>query len=150
MHYLTIRKYGTPDGGPGRGVYVRDYSNKYTFEVNGCWLWKGYIESNGYGSRLAHKRVYQALREKVPKGMQLDHLCRNLKCVNPDHLEIVTPAENTRRSNVAKLNMGKVEEIRELAKTMKQVEIARMFGVYPSTISRIVNYKRWEVAPFPA
>ncbi len=47
--------------------------------------------------RVAHRVVYKVLRGDVPKGLDLDHLCRNRRCVNPDHLEIVTHRENVLR-----------------------------------------------------
>jgi hypothetical protein len=72
-----------------------------------CWLWTGYVESNGYGrvpfdgrSRWAHRVVYQLLVGEIPQGLELDHLCRNPRCVNPSHLEPVTHAENMRRSPI--------------------------------------------------
>jgi hypothetical protein len=75
--------------------------------VSGCWNWLGAIDAKskraccvsvgGVGAR-AYRRVYEAHRGTIPEGLQLDHLCRNPRCVNPDHLEPVTGAENTRRA----------------------------------------------------
>ena len=76
---------------------------------SGCWLWlgtccrEGYgrIEVDRYGDRkrvLAHRVMYEFHRGPIPPGLQIDHLCRVTCCVNPDHLEPVTPAENRIRA----------------------------------------------------
>jgi hypothetical protein len=69
-----------------------------------CWLWQAYVQPNGYGkfasgSRIlyAHRFAYELAVGPIPKGMQIDHLCRVRHCVRPDHLELVTSGENTRR-----------------------------------------------------
>ena len=69
-----------------------------------CWLWTGSSE-RGYGriyignkTYRAHRFVYELLKGKIPEGLELDHLCRQRNCVNPEHLEPVTHIENLRRS----------------------------------------------------
>lgn len=62
---------------------------------------------NGYGSyksvcapsRIAHRLVYEVLVAPIKAGMHIDHLCRNRACVNPWHMEQVTPSENIRRGS---------------------------------------------------
>jgi hypothetical protein len=69
-----------------------------------CWNWRLHRDKAGYGRvwadgkmRKAHRVVYELFSPKIPDGLVIDHLCRNPRCVNPDHLEPVTSGENTRR-----------------------------------------------------
>lgn len=75
-------------------------------EPRGCWRWTGRVRPDGYGAwgnYLAHRRIYQLLVEPLPPwstdptSLELDHLCRNRRCVNPDHLEVVTRRVNVLR-----------------------------------------------------
>ena len=66
-----------------------------------CWLWTGPKYHNGYGQARGgrvHRLMYEALVGPIPDGLELDHLCRIRECVNPEHLEPVTRAENARRA----------------------------------------------------
>lgn len=70
-----------------------------------CWSWTAYRSKKGYGSvatgtgksALAHRFVFELLIGPIPEGLELDHLCLNTSCVNPEHLEPVAGAENLRR-----------------------------------------------------
>lgn len=77
-----------------------------TQKTDTCWLWIGSVNSTtGYGriSRgagkhiPAHRAAYELARGPIPEGLVIDHLCRVRHCVNPSHLEPVTPRENTLR-----------------------------------------------------
>ncbi len=74
--------------------------NRYIDKTSDCWLWTGGISPNGYGKYRkvsAHRAAYEIFVGPIAEGMQLDHLCRVRHCVNPKHLEPVTPKENIRR-----------------------------------------------------
>ena len=74
-----------------------------------CWLWTGTKQKNGYGSFgfkgrtvRAHRWSYEFHVGQIPDGLHIDHLCRVRNCVNPEHLEPVTHAENMRRAREAR------------------------------------------------
>jgi hypothetical protein len=81
---------------------------------SGCVTWTG-ATSRGYGrfrdgtkTFLAHRWAYETFVGPIPDGLELDHLCRNPGCVNPDHLEPVTGRENKHRGNtIAAANAAK-------------------------------------------
>lgn len=75
-------------------------------ELGPCWIWTGYLmpfghgqvnRGTGLGTALVHRVVYEHTVGEVPKGLELDHLCRVPSCCNPSHLEPVTHLENVRR-----------------------------------------------------
>jgi hypothetical protein len=73
-----------------------------------CWIWTGNTDSLGYGRisaggkygpiKLVHRVAYEMVVGPIPEGCHLDHLCQNTSCVNPAHLEAITPGEHVDRS----------------------------------------------------
>lgn len=97
------------------------FTKKYVVLDNGCWQWIGTVHRHGYGRFYdygnhfypAHRWAYEHWVGPIPEGMQVDHICHDpsdcsggygclhRRCVNPEHMEIVTVQENlARRSSV--------------------------------------------------
>jgi hypothetical protein len=130
---------------------------KILYEVNpetGCWDWQGALSWNGYGrikrnNRLqwAHRFYYESKFGHIPESLQLDHLCRNTRCVNPDHLQPVTPAENQRRGNAVRFTWDAVEFIREhyvpYHPEYGQRALARKFNVSHAAVAKVIDGRAW-------
>lgn len=119
-------------------------------DATGCWLYTGPKGAKGYGrimidrqNRLAHRHFYEQLVGPIPEGLQLDHLCRNTSCVNPDHLEPVTPIENIRRSEKIVMTSERKEIAKKLEGTMSYAAIAREIGVSLTTVWNFLNGRSW-------
>ncbi|WP_372495649.1 HNH endonuclease signature motif containing protein [Saccharopolyspora soli] len=108
-HWRRWKLYGDPNFTKLiRGDDTARFASKYTVDDNGCWLWTGRIDKDGYDKfrtpqawRFAHRVGYAMHVGSIPTGLHLDHLCRVRNCVNPAHLETVTPRENTLRGEPA-------------------------------------------------
>lgn len=162
----------TCSGKPAR--YKAGHSGRqfvYTVEDRGhitpCWVFSNgdSIDGEGYGrvkrdgkTHQAHRMLYEQMVGPIPEGLFLDHLCGVRRCVNPDHLEPVSPAENTRRGRNAKLTVDQVREIRTAAEIELQERqalgykrrspgwqdyMAARYGVVRDTIKQIVRGTVW-------
>lgn len=88
------------------------FDAKWVPEANtGCWLWTASLNWAGYGQlrereggkpkiRAAHRVAWTLYRGPIPEGMFIDHLCRVRSCVNPDHLRVVTPYQNSMENSL--------------------------------------------------
>lgn len=108
-HYERWRKHGTTDDLRPTPL-ERFWAKVDKSGPGGCWLWVGQLNRSGYGvfsvgnvKSLAHRWAHEAFIGPIPPDYQVDHVyargCRHTQCVNPAHLEAVTPRENTMRSS---------------------------------------------------
>lgn len=121
----------------------------------GCWVWQLCKNPEGYGRinrrewgapRPAHRVYYERFKGPIPTGLELDHLCRNPACVNPDHLEPVTAAQNVQRGRATKLTVDEVRTIRHAASRRRYglaTELARRYGITTRQIHTIWSGKAW-------
>lgn len=99
-----------PKGPQGKTMEERFWEK--VVKTESCWIWTGFLTTRGYGTFhvsykpqlfssgytcRAHRMAWQLTNGIIPKGLQLDHLCRNTRCCNPAHLEPVTAKINTLR-----------------------------------------------------
>jgi hypothetical protein len=117
-HYDRWRRHGDPHKLGPRGERGTRYIGtpgerfwRYVEKTEACWLWTGGCRSRGGYGNLgnvdgktvpAHRFSYEMHRGPIPEGLVVDHLCRETKCVNPDHLEAVTVQENSRRAALSR------------------------------------------------
>ena len=144
----------------GNGKNKLRFLNKLE-KSDGCWIWKGSKDKRGYGVISINSKTVKVPRlswsiynGKIPTGKIICHKCDNPPCVNPEHLFLGTWSDNMQDMKKKKRNLA--GEKHKMAKlTAKQVyrikddcesttnNLAKKYGVHPSTIQRILNGKRW-------
>jgi len=104
-----------------RSLEERLHYNSVLDPDTGCWIWIGRKARNGYGvitlyiagktvSKYAHRVSYKTHKEEIQKEKEIDHICFNKACINPDHLQQNTKQENlsNRRKYARRRSIGKV------------------------------------------
>ena len=135
----------------------RRLEEKRAVNRNGCWLWKGSMNSDGYGSISINKKLHGVHRASmyIYRNVSLEHCksvlhkCDVRNCFNPSHLYLGSQRDNVRdcvkRGRMkTRLSIQDVRKIRRLLKTgMKQKEIGNQFGVRQGKISAIKTGRNW-------
>ena len=130
-----------------------------------CWEWTACKSSDGYGQfklhtkmLKAHRVAYTLAKDEIPDGLIVRHTCDNPACCNPDHLILGTHADNTADMYKRKRNrnrQAKGEDNSNSKLTAKQVmeiynspllqnEIAKLYNINRSLVSRIKHKKLWK------
>lgn len=143
---------------PGHGQVLAGYRGHserrrkgpdYLVDEGGCWVWQ-HARIKGYGrvrdrstgkDVMAHRFYFENANGAVPEGMELDHLCRNRSCVNPDHLEAVDRRTNARRGAKTKLTADQVRAILRSPESFSR--LALRFGMSKSGIGSIKSGRTW-------
>ena len=136
-------------------------------EINnetGCWEWTATTHGSGYGlfyignkTFRAHRISWQLENGTIPDGMFVCHSCDNPSCINPEHLFLGSPKDNSQdmvdkgrqykptgtKNKSAKLTDSDVIKIRSLFGQISQNKIADLFDVNPSCISKIKHGHLW-------
>jgi hypothetical protein len=146
----------------------RRFEKSIVVQKNGCWLWSGYKNADGYGVMgigrkviKAHRVAYMIYKGEIPEGMNVCHTCDVPSCVNPEHLWIGTQKENVldmclKKRHVpssskgeshsqAKLSEEQVKLIRTMYTNLKisHASLSEQFGVSRGQIGHIISRKSW-------
>jgi hypothetical protein len=115
-----------------------------------CWIWQLAVNKDGHGfytgketRQMAHRMHYERVHGTLPPGVHLHHRCEVPPCVNPGHLEPLTPAEH--KQEHSRLTWEIVGDIRtQRERGVALAVLSEQFGLSMGHVSEICNYKAWK------
>ena len=131
--------------------------------TDGCWIWAGAVNENGYGSfwdgersETASRAAYRLFVSPIPDGLFVLHRCDNPKCVKPSHLFLGSHEDNMRdrdlkgraaklsgsRNPSAKLTEDQAREIK--LSSLPAAHFSSKFGIAESIVSSIRKGRTWK------
>jgi hypothetical protein len=139
-----------------KNMSIKDkLSERFTIKQDGCWEWLAGKDKNGYGriwhnnqNSTAHTVAYSIFVGPIPDGLHIRHSCDNPSCINPDHLELGSHADNMKDKSIRERVHGEknpnakyTDEVRAMAKqwtgTLKEfTSLTGMSGPYLSTLRK--------------
>lgn len=146
---------------------IEFFKSRATETASGCWEWKMYVGKNGYGQftdsrprklKNAHRGAWEAVNGPVDAGMHVCHKCDNRRCVNPEHLFLGTPADNSadmvqkgrcRAPRGSASGMSKLTEVDVaiikwcLDAGVSKAKLAKLYSVTWPTVGDIAADKTW-------
>lgn len=153
----------------GIEMTLKGHFNPINFEVdeNGCFNCISHKPGSRNGYRVIinhnkriylHRFVYEQMFGEIPDGLLIRHKCDNPACINPEHLETGTHADNMRdmvergrhvslygsKNPRAKLTENDVKKIKKLIPTCSERNLAKQFGVSRTCIRLIKSGKKWK------
>lgn len=164
MHYQRLMKHGdveyvSENYSKNIPVWDRVLKAGYNVDENGCWLWTRAVNRSGYGIIREGTKIWTMHRlswvhqnGQIPSETPVvRHKCDVRLCFNPEHLELGTPADNSRDMQLrskhafAKLTRVEAREIKDkLAAGVGGSALAREYNVSPMTVSDIKRGKTWK------